>query len=139
MRFLDLTPYGKIIAGLLIVIAFILGVGLTAVYLEPANDPWPEALKEAGYDANTVAQLIELPNGPMLKTDSLGFQQATGAILYREVDENGEPLIAVYYLANKVILNNLPQPRTPESLAGQLPTDRPETGEVINTTTLKPS
>ena len=116
-----------------VAVAFGIGLGVMALLQSEQDDqkPWIKALVSAGYDMSTTVQLLALPDRPMLKTDSLGFRQATGAILYREVDENGEPLIAVYYLANKVILNNLPQPITPDSLAGKLPRDSTDTGDII--------
>lgn len=125
----DLTWTGIVAAA----VAFGIGLGVMALLQPEQGDqkPWIKAFISAGYDMNTTVQLLALPNGPMLKTDSLGFQQATGAILYREVDENGEPLIAVYYLANKVILNNLPQPITPDSLAYELPRDSTDTGDIV--------
>ena len=135
MKFRDLTDYGKILAGLLIVLAFLTGIMGTAIYFavnaEPDQKPWIKALVFAGYDMNTTVQLLSLPDRPILITDSLGFQKATGAFLYKQVDENGEPLLAVYYLANKVLLDKLPKPKTPDALGPEVLRDSTDTGDEI--------
>ena len=135
MKFRDLTDYGKIIAGILIVLAFLTGIMGTAIYVslnaEANQKPWIRALVSAGYDMNTTVHLLALPDRPVLLTDSLGFQLPTMAFLYKQVDENGEPLLAVYYLANKVLFDKLPKPKTPDALGPEVLRDSTDTGDKI--------
>lgn len=69
---------------------------------------WEQAYLDAGYNVQTIAQILAFTQEPLIK-DTSGTEAVAGAILVQR-ERDGKPFFAATYKINRLLLNKLPQP-----------------------------
>jgi hypothetical protein len=82
--------------------------GLFAGSNQEPDISWETAIVAGGTNLITAQALLALPSTTLI-TDSLDNPAIAARIFLKEVDKDGNPLVAVYYEAKAIAVNNLPK------------------------------
>ncbi len=102
-----MTIKQKILIGVACVACVLVGVVFGSITNDEPKTTWKTAMFEYGTPPEVVRQALTL-GSQVLTIDTLGNPAIAGGIVLKAVDEEGEPHVAVYYKAVRVLVNNLP-------------------------------